>query len=304
MTPIGVAPLDLRVDAQPRALVDQRRRHSGDRVGVDVALVVQHVLELDPADREQVLGLCEHLRREPLDLGPLERLDATGELVALGLELGGSLTRGLIAALLPGRGLALVVVTAGLVVDLLLLVLVELVVVLLLVCAHSAPPGVVGSVVGSGSGVGVGVWVVGVGFGCGSPPHAAVNSTAVAASAAQAAGSGMPWEAPLQRILESIEAASKAARHDVIVAEVSDPREWSLPACGLLTLVDPETGALLEVQTSDRRLRGRFEEAAARRRTEIEGAVRQANARHLRLSTDRDWMADFVGFARSTKRAV
>lgn len=103
------------------------------------------------------------------------------------------------------------------------------------------------------------------------------------------------WPSALRRI---------AVRHDVIVAEVSDPREWSLPACGLLTLVDPETGALLEVQTSDRRLRGRFEEAAARRRTEIDGAVRQANARHLRLSTDRDWMADFVGFARSTKRAV
>lgn len=106
---------------------------------------------------------------------------------------------------------------------------------------------------------------------------------------------GGAWPSTLRRI---------AARHDVIVAEVSDPREWSLPASGLLTLVDPETGALLEVQTSDRRLRARFEEAATRRRAEVDGAVRRANARHLRLSTDRDWMADFVGFARSTKWAV
>jgi type IV secretion system protein TrbC len=34
---------------------------------------------------------------------------------------------------------------------------------------------------------------------------ATITITAIAASAANAAGSSMPWEAPLQRILESIE---------------------------------------------------------------------------------------------------
>jgi type IV secretion system protein VirB2 len=34
---------------------------------------------------------------------------------------------------------------------------------------------------------------------------AAVSSNFLAAGMAQAAGSGMPWEAPLQRILESVE---------------------------------------------------------------------------------------------------
>ena len=40
-----------------------------------------------------------------------------------------------------------------------------------------------------------------------------------------------------------------AQRHDVIVAEVRDPRESELPAVGLLMVVDPETGEHLEVQT-------------------------------------------------------
>jgi uncharacterized protein (DUF58 family) len=89
-----------------------------------------------------------------------------------------------------------------------------------------------------------------------------------------------------------------AARHEVIVAEVTDPREWELPAVGLLTLHDPETGRRLEVQTADRKLRARFAGAAAQRRQENADAIRRAGAAHLQLSTDRDWMRDLVVYAR------
>jgi len=99
------------------------------------------------------------------------------------------------------------------------------------------------------------------------------------------------------------ELRSLGARHDVIVAEVSDPREWSLPATGLLTLVDPESGRRLEVQTNDPAVRLRFAEAAAKKRNETDLAVRSAGARHLSLSTDRDWMLDLVSFATTARRA-
>lgn len=94
-----------------------------------------------------------------------------------------------------------------------------------------------------------------------------------------------------------------SACHDVIVAEVSDPREWSLPSVGLLTLVDPESGRRSEVQTGDPRLRARFDAAAERRRQQSTQAIRRSGARHLELSTDRDWMADLVQFA-VNQRAV
>lgn len=97
------------------------------------------------------------------------------------------------------------------------------------------------------------------------------------------------------------ELRSLAAKHDVIVAQISDPRDWSLPATGLLTLVDPETGDLLEVQTSDAGVRRRFDEAAAKRRAELEHNVRGSGARHLQLSTDRDWMFDLVQFVLSSR---
>ncbi len=89
-----------------------------------------------------------------------------------------------------------------------------------------------------------------------------------------------------------------AARHEVIVAEVTDPREWELPAVGLLTLHDPESGRRLEVQTADPKLRARFATAATQRRRENADAIRAAGAAHLQLSTDRDWMRDLVVFAR------
>ncbi len=101
-----------------------------------------------------------------------------------------------------------------------------------------------------------------------------------------------PWPTELRLL---------ATRHDVVVAEVSDPREWELPAVGLLTLHDPESGRRVEVQTADPKLRARFHAAAAQRRQEHADAVRRAGAAHLPLSTDRDWMRDLVVFAASHK---
>jgi uncharacterized protein (DUF58 family) len=93
------------------------------------------------------------------------------------------------------------------------------------------------------------------------------------------------WQIPLRRL---------AGRHQVIAVEVRDPREDSLPPVGLLTLVDPETGRRVEVQTDSAKLRARFADAAAAQRDQVARAVRAAGARHLSLSTDRDWFIDLV----------
>jgi uncharacterized protein (DUF58 family) len=87
-----------------------------------------------------------------------------------------------------------------------------------------------------------------------------------------------------------------ALRHQVVVAEVRDPRESALPPVGLLMLVDPETGDRLEVQTSDPKLRQRFADAALARQLQNTRSVRAAGAAHLVLSTDRDWLFDVVRF--------
>ena len=101
------------------------------------------------------------------------------------------------------------------------------------------------------------------------------------------------WERPLRAL---------CGRHDVIAVEVLDPRELELPDVGILTLLDPETGRHLEVQTGDRRLRARYSEAAARQRQETVSSVRAAGADHLVLRTDRDWLLDLVAFVERRRR--
>ena len=57
-----------------------------------------------------------------------------------------------------------------------------------------------------------------------------------------------------------------AQRHDLIAISLTDPRELSLPAIGLLDLEDAETGRRLVLDTQDPRVRRSYALAAARRR--------------------------------------
>ncbi len=101
------------------------------------------------------------------------------------------------------------------------------------------------------------------------------------------------WAAPLRQLTR---------RHDVVVAEVVDPRELELPSVGVLRLVDPETGRHLEVQTASRRLRERYAEAAAARRAGHVAAVRTAGAGHVLLRTDGDWLLSLARFLAARRR--
>ena len=68
-----------------------------------------------------------------------------------------------------------------------------------------------------------------------------------------------------------------AGRHAVIAIEIADPREDALVDVGELTLVDPETGRTLRVDTGDRRLRHRVRRGRRRRpRRPLAARVRPA----------------------------
>ena len=95
-----------------------------------------------------------------------------------------------------------------------------------------------------------------------------------------------------------------AVRHDVLAVEVLDPLELELPSVGLLTLTDPESGALLEVQTGRKQTRDEYAAAAVRQRAGIAAALRGAGASHLQLRTDRDWLVDMVRFVAARRRGA
>ena len=103
------------------------------------------------------------------------------------------------------------------------------------------------------------------------------------------------WERELRRL---------SLRHQVLAVEVVDPREMALPDVGVVPLVDPETGAVVEVDTRRRRTREAFAAVAAGHRGEVAEVLRRVGAAHLRLRTDSDWVADTARFVLTHRRVA
>ncbi|MDQ2897626.1 MAG: DUF58 domain-containing protein, partial [Actinomycetota bacterium] len=91
------------------------------------------------------------------------------------------------------------------------------------------------------------------------------------------------WERPI---------GSLRVRHSVIAVEIDDPRERDLPAVGHLTLVNPETGARVQVNTSQRRVRERFAALEHERRGRVTAELRRLRVPHLTVGTDQDWLVE------------
>ncbi|HEU4973448.1 MAG TPA: DUF58 domain-containing protein [Baekduia sp.] len=82
------------------------------------------------------------------------------------------------------------------------------------------------------------------------------------------------------------------ARHAVLAVEIHDPREAELPPVGRIAVVDPETGARLQVDTSSARVRQRFAALEADRRGTLAGELRRLHVHHVPLSTADDWLPE------------
>jgi uncharacterized protein (DUF58 family) len=93
----------------------------------------------------------------------------------------------------------------------------------------------------------------------------------------------LDWRSPL---------AALGARHSLLAVEVRDPREAALPRAGHLSLVDPETGALVEVDSSRGRVRERYAQLEAARRADVAAGIRRSRADHVVLDTDGDWLRE------------
>ncbi|HET9720432.1 MAG TPA: DUF58 domain-containing protein [Solirubrobacteraceae bacterium] len=91
------------------------------------------------------------------------------------------------------------------------------------------------------------------------------------------------WERPLGHL---------RLRHAAVAVEIADPREVALPRVGRLSLVDPETGTLVRVDTSGSRIRERFARLEAERRRQVADELRRLGVIHVTLSTDQDWLAE------------
>jgi uncharacterized protein (DUF58 family) len=78
-------------------------------------------------------------------------------------------------------------------------------------------------------------------------------------------------------------------RHDLIAIPIEDRGELSLPKIGLVLVEDPETGAIYEINSSDRRVQSQFSEFAEKERLEREALFRRKSIDSVALRTDQDY---------------
>jgi uncharacterized protein (DUF58 family) len=101
------------------------------------------------------------------------------------------------------------------------------------------------------------------------------------------------WEASLR---------SLAAKHDVVAAEINDPRELELPDAGRICLQDPETGAQIVVNTGDPEVRRRYAAAVAARREELSRLLRKNGVERIQVRLDEDYAPAMKAYFRARRR--
>ncbi len=85
-------------------------------------------------------------------------------------------------------------------------------------------------------------------------------------------------------------------RHDLIAVIVSDPREFTLPDVGWLTLEDAESGEQVELNTGDAELRRRYSELAHDRHKTLERTIRSVGVDAFNLMTDTPYLPVLLSF--------
>jgi uncharacterized protein (DUF58 family) len=93
-----------------------------------------------------------------------------------------------------------------------------------------------------------------------------------------------------------------AARHDLVVIEVVDPRDLELPAVGPVVLRDAETGRAALVD--GRRAAAEHRERRERERAELRRLLRGLGVDHLELRTDRPYSDRLLAFFEQRKRRL
>ncbi len=93
-----------------------------------------------------------------------------------------------------------------------------------------------------------------------------------------------------------------AGRHDLIVVEVTDPRDQAVPPVGKIPARDAETGRLGLV--SGKRLETAFLRRRGEERQELHGLARRLGADLIHLSTDRPYLPPLVAFFEARRKRL
>jgi hypothetical protein len=88
-------------------------------------------------------------------------------------------------------------------------------------------------------------------------------------------------------------------RHDVIAVVLDDPAERDLPDIGVARLVDAETGAIAEVDTSSAAVRARYSGEIARERAERQTLLRRLAVDEVEVLLELGYVDPLMRFFRT-----
>jgi uncharacterized protein (DUF58 family) len=95
-----------------------------------------------------------------------------------------------------------------------------------------------------------------------------------------------------------------AQRHDVVAVSVEDPSEQRLPDLGLARFVDPETGDVVDVDTSDARVREAYDRTVADEREMRKRLLRRLAIDEIPVRTDAGIIEPLLRFFRARETRV
>ncbi|MFN7020561.1 MAG: DUF58 domain-containing protein [Phycisphaerales bacterium] len=93
-----------------------------------------------------------------------------------------------------------------------------------------------------------------------------------------------------------------APRHDLVAVDVADPRDFELAPAGLMDVRDPETGRTMVIDTSSRRVREAYRQAALDGAASRAAALRRQGVDRLGLSTDSEHVHELIEFFRKREQ--
>ncbi len=101
------------------------------------------------------------------------------------------------------------------------------------------------------------------------------------------------WEKTLRAV---------SSKHDVVAAQITDPRELTLPDVGRVVLQDPETGEQILVNTSHAEVRLKFAARVQEQQEALVQLLRRCGVERIAIRTDEDYVPALKAYFRSRKR--
>jgi uncharacterized protein (DUF58 family) len=93
-------------------------------------------------------------------------------------------------------------------------------------------------------------------------------------------------------------------RHDLVAIPLTDPREVSWPAVGMVVLQDAETGTMTWIDTNDPRWREAFAQQVARREAARDAAFKRAQIDRIDITVGQDYVGPLLAFFETRARRL